>query len=187
MPLARRMVFANPWFFAHLVERQLARVPATNATIRTTTAVTITHGGTRDNVLPSAATAVLNFRILPGESTASVTEHVRRVIADPRVRIKPLKQQEPSPVSATDSASFRILATTVRQIFPRAIVAPGLMIAATDSAPLLPLTDAVYRFLPLQLTSADLTRIHGTNERVAIDGYATAISFYVQLLRNSAS
>ncbi|MBI4254588.1 MAG: peptidase dimerization domain-containing protein, partial [Candidatus Rokubacteria bacterium] len=68
MPFVRRMMFANLWLFGPLVRRQLARSPATNAAIRTTSAVTIVKGGTRDNVLPKSASAVVNFRILPGES-----------------------------------------------------------------------------------------------------------------------
>lgn len=187
MSFVRRMVFANLWFFGPLVKHQLARSPATNAAIRTTTAVTVVKGGTRDNVLPKAATAIVNFRILPGQSTATVTEYVRGVIADPRVNIKPVKREEPSPVSATDSESFRTLATTIRQIFPKVLVAPGLVVARTDSAHFLAITLTAYRFRPLSLTPADLNRIHGTNERIAIDSYAALIKFYVQLLQNSAS
>jgi carboxypeptidase PM20D1 len=129
MSFLHRMVFANLWFFGPLVKHQFARSPETNAVIRTTTAVTIAKGGTRDNMLPKAATAVVDFRIIPGESTASVTEYVRGVIDDPRVSIRPVKREEPSPVSETDSASFRTVATTIRQIFPRVLVAPGLVVA----------------------------------------------------------
>ena len=84
-------------------------------------------------------------------------------------------------------ASFLAVATTIRQIFPRAVVAPGLVVVRTDSAHFLAITDAAYRFRPLRLTPADLSRIHGTNERIALDSYAALIKFHVQLLRNSAS
>ena len=187
MPFIPRMVLTNLWLFGPLVKHQLARSPATNAAIRTTTAVTIARGGTRDNVLPKSATAIVIFRILPGESTANVTEYSRRMIDDPRVTITSVKREEPTPVSGTDPASFRTLATTIRQIFPGVLVAPGLVIVRTDSAHFLIITDAAYRFRPLRLTPADLSRIHGTNERIAIDSYAALIAFYVQLLRNSAS
>ena len=90
-------------------------------------------------------------------------------------------------MSTTDSASFRTVAATVRQIFPQAVVAPGLTVASTDSKHFVTITRAVYRFWPLRFTPTDLSRIHGTNERIAIDGYEAAIRFYVQLLRNSAS
>ena len=60
------------------------------------------------------------------------------------------------------------------------------MIARTDSAHFLDLTEATYRFLPIVLTRDDLGRFHGTNERIAVDSYETLIKFYAQLLRNSS-
>ena len=186
MPFTRQVVFTNLWLFEPLVIRQLTASPATNAAIRTTIAVTIARAGTVDNVLPTSATAVVNSRIMPGEGTASVLEHVRHVVDDPRIGIRPLKREEPTGVSPTSSASFRTLAGTVRQIFPRAVVAPGLVIARTDSAHFLDLTEATYRFLPIVLTRDDLGRFHGTNERIAVDSYETLIKFYAQLLRNSS-
>ena len=62
-----------------LVIRRLENTPTTNAMVRTTTAVTMFQAGTEENVLASRARAVVNFRILPGDSTASVLEHVRAV------------------------------------------------------------------------------------------------------------
>ncbi len=40
--------------------------------------------------------------------------------------------------------------------------------------------------LPLRLGPRDLTRIHGTDERVSLENYAEIIRFYVQVLRNGA-
>jgi len=187
MPFIRRVVFANLWLFEPLVLRQLTAAPATNAAVRTTMAVTIAKGGTVDNVLPTSATAVVNARILPGETTDSVLQHVRRVIGDDQIGVKGLKREEPIAPSPTSSMSFRTLTQTVRQIFPRAVVAPALVIARTDSAHFQDITEATYRFLPVVLTREDLSRLHGTNERIAIDSYETLIKFYVQLVRNSAA
>ena len=89
MSFGRRVLFANRWLFDPLIERQLAESPTTDATLRTTTAVTMLEGSPKDNVLPARARAVVNFRILPGDSVSGVLEHVRRVIDDPRVEIRP--------------------------------------------------------------------------------------------------
>src|SRR5688572_16750449 len=104
-PGFQRAVFANLWLTAPLVLRSLEESPTTNAMVRTTTAPTIFQAGTKDNVLPSYARAVINFRILPGDTTATVLEHVRRTIDDRRVAIKPVGRfsAEPSAVSSTDS------------------------------------------------------------------------------------
>ena len=186
MPFLQRLVFANLWLFAPLVTRRLGATPASSAIVRTTTAVTVIQGGTRDNVLPKVATALVNFRILPGDTAASVVDWVRAVIGDPRITITLVKQEDPSPVSSTESPSFHALATTIHQVFPDVLVAPALAVVRTDSSHFVGLSDAIYRFRPLRLSAEGLTRIHGVNERVAVDAYTRLIEFYVQLLRNSA-
>lgn len=82
MPFGMRMLFANRWLFDPVIEWKMGSVPRSNATIRTTTAVTMLQGSPKDNVLPSRAKAAVNFRILPGDDIASVTSHVKRVIDD---------------------------------------------------------------------------------------------------------
>jgi carboxypeptidase PM20D1 len=187
MPFGMRLVFANRWLFGPLVERQLASAPSTDATLRTTTAATVFQGGTQDNVLPSLARAVVNFRILPGDSIAGVLAHVRDAVDDPRVRVRTLGfASEPSPVSGTETAGFRIIQRSIRQTFPDAVVAPYLVVGATDARHFHGLSEHVYRFLPVRVTARDLARMHGTDERVSVADYAAAVRFYAQLLRNGA-
>ena len=137
MPFSRRLVLGNLWLFGPLVERQLSKVPATDSMMRTSTAVTIIDGGVKSNVLPSSATAVVNFRIAPGDSVESVLEHVRRVIADPRVSVVEAREtREPSPVSPTDSEAYRLIERTIRQAYPEAIIAPPTAESVKDMSSL---------------------------------------------------
>jgi hypothetical protein len=57
-------------------------------------------------------------------------------------------------------------------------------LGATDSRHYQSLSEQVYRFLPLQVNASDIARIHGVNERLAVDNYADAIAFYMRLIRN---
>ncbi len=109
MPFGRKLVFANLWLFKPLVERQLSSLPAMNAGLRTTTAVTVIEGGVRDNVLPTSARAVVNFRILPGDSIEGVEAHVRDTVNDTRVKIARhgAPASEPSAVSSTRYSGLR--------------------------------------------------------------------------------
>lgn len=179
-----RLVFANLWLFAPLVERQLGAAPQTNAAIRTTTAPTIFEGGTKENQLPVSARAVINFRILPGDTVESVLAHVRRVVDDPEVRIAILGEpNEPSPVSPADGPAFDALTRTIRATNPDALVAPILVLGATDARHYTGLTPNVYRFTPVRTAPDDLPRYHGTNERIAITGYADLVRFYAALMQ----
>lgn len=188
LPFGKRLAMANLWLFKLLVARTLSTLPATNATIRTTTAATIIEGGLKENVLPSRARAVVNFRILPGDSIERVLSHVRDVVNDRRVKVNRFGgfASEPSPVSSINSASFEIVQRTIRQVFPGVLVAPALVVAATDSRHYVKLTDNVYRFSPLRMRHEDLNRVHGTNERAAIVDHAGSVKFFFQLIRNSA-
>jgi carboxypeptidase PM20D1 len=187
MPFGMRLLFANRWLFGPLIERQLSANPSTDAAIRTTTAVTIVEGGTRDNVLPRRARAVVNFRILPGDTVAGVRQHVQEVVDDPAVTVTVLDTAgEPSPVAPTDSGAWRSLERTIRQTFPDTVVAPYLVTGGTDARHFAALTPNVYRFTPTRLTLPDLTRIHGTDERIAVSNYGELVRFYAQLVRNAA-
>jgi carboxypeptidase PM20D1 len=187
-PAVRRAVFANLWLTAPLVRLSLQESPTTNAMVRTTTAPTIFEAGTKDNVLPSRARAVINCRIVPGDTVAAVVEHVRRAIGDSRVEVKIVGRfsAEPSAVSSTDSQSFKTLERTIRRVAPGAVVAPYLVVVSTDARYYDGLSRNVYRFLPLRLTARDLERMHGTDERIGIREYEGAIRLYRQLILEAA-
>ncbi len=185
----KKIIFANLWLFHSPVERMLSKVPETNAVIRTTTAATMFSGSTKENVLPKKATAVVNFRIMPGESVASVLNYVKNIINDPHVQVKPMDfSSEPSPVSNIHSKSYEVLRNTIHQVAvdKELIVAPYLVLGATDSRYFTGLSDNVYRFLLYTIGPDDLKRIHGTNERISVENYFQLVKFYYQLIRNSS-
>ncbi|MBU7013378.1 MAG: M20 family peptidase [Theionarchaea archaeon] len=187
MTFIKKILFANLWLFKGLVVSQLSESPNTDSLIRTTTAPTILEGGTKENILPKRVRAVVNFRILPGETTETVMKRVADVINDSRVEIAQMTQAwNPSQISDTNSQSFAAIQRTIRQIFPSTVVAPYLVTGATDSRHYLPLTRNVFKIVPLVVTSEDLKRIHGTDERISVENYTECIQFYIQLIKNSA-
>ena len=187
MPFAQRVVVANRWLFGPVLVRMLGATPSGDAAQRTTTAVTMLEGSPKDNVLPSRARAVVNFRLMPGDAPDAVLAHVRRAADDSAVRVRALGTPAPaSPVSPDTGAAWGAVATTVRQLFPGALVAPYLVIGATDARFFAPIAPAVYRFSPVPMTPRDLERMHGTNERVAVEDYLRAVRFSAQLVRNAA-
>lgn len=188
MSTFEQIAMSNQWLFGGLVASMLTDGQNSNAMVRTTTAPTIIKAGSKDNVLPQEASATVNFRILPGEDSESVTAHVVRVIDDELVEVAPIQASasDPIPASDTDTDSYREVERTVQQIFPEAVVAPALVIASTDSRHYRKLTDNIYRFLPVTLDAERLSGIHGTDERLESDAYRRLIGFYIQLMRNSA-
>jgi len=187
MGFVERLMFANLWITRPLVERVLSGKPATNASIRTTTAVTMIEGGVKDNVLPTEARAVVNFRILPGDTIDSVVDHVTSVVADDRVvigRSQNKKGREPSAVSEVDTASYRLIEQTAKDVFPDVVVAPYLVLGGTDSRYYSVVTPNVYRFTPTRMGSEDTARLHGVNERIGVENVGEVVQFYARLIQN---
>ena len=181
-----RMFLSNLWLFGPVVESQLKKTASTNAMLRTTTALTIMNAGNADNVLPGRATAAVNFRLLPGDSSDTVVEHVTKVVGNPGVSVaKAAGFSEASRVAASDAPGFRLVTRTLRELHPDVVVAPGLMLGATDSRHFEGVADNIYKFSPVRAGPDDLKRFHGTNERISSANYAEMIQFYHQLLRNA--
>jgi carboxypeptidase PM20D1 len=183
MGFVNRLALANLWLTAPIVQARLEGQPATNAMLRTTTALTVVNGGSKSNVLPARANALVNFRILPGDSMDSVEGHARKAVGDLPMELTRVGEgRDPSPVSPSTSDGYRLIERTIREIFPGTVVAPGLVIAGTDSRYMSALSPNVYRFLPIRVGSGDMERFHGTNERVSIDNYVEAIRFFHRLI-----
>lgn len=187
MPFGPRLFLSNLWLFGPLAKRTFSADPAANSRIRTTTAATIVHAGVKENVLPLEARAVVNFRILPGDSVEDVVEHVR-AHAGPEVQVSARRATatEPSPESAVESPAFRLIQTTIGQVFPGTLVSPNLLGGGTDTKHFQGMTPNIYRFLPVRIQREDLARVHGTDERIGVETYAGVVRFYVQLIRNGA-
>ena len=182
-----RIALSNMWLVEPLVRWQLVRSPSTNALLRTTTAITVVKGGNKENVLPGVAEALVNFRLLPGETVSGVVAHVRGAVNDAMIRIDVLPlSSEASPIASDTSSAYRLITQTIRELFPDVVVAPGLMIGGTDSRHMLGVADNVYRFSPVRARAEDLTRFHGTDERISLVNYAELIGFYHRLITHAA-
>ncbi|GAM20666.1 hypothetical protein SAMD00019534_038410, partial [Acytostelium subglobosum LB1] len=183
--LPYRFVFSNLWLFRPLISYVLSLNPGMDPLQRTTTAVTMFNGGTKPNVLPNEANATINFRISPSQSVQDILDHIKNTINDDRiVTIIPEEFTEPSPISSADSPSFRLIQATVLQEFPEVIVAPGLMVANTDTKWYWDLSNNIYRFCPQELSHSDLKRFHGMDERLSSSDYRQLVDFYYHLIRN---
>lgn len=187
MPFYAKAIFANKWLFKGIILNIYKGSASGNALVRTTTAPTIIQSGIKDNVIPTKAEAVVNFRILPGESSSDVLNHIEKVVNDKRIKVTPLAEgmSEPVPVSPSDVSGFLNIFTALRQVYPEVAVAPTMMVGSSDSKHFIVVTKNIYRFAPIIVNSKDMTRIHGLNERIAIEDFKRGIGFYYQLIKIS--
>jgi carboxypeptidase PM20D1 len=75
----------------------------------------------------------------------------------------------------------------VSELRPDVVVAPALMIGATDSRHFDGVAANVYKFSPVRARPEDLKRFHGTNERISMANYVEMIQFYHQLIGNASA
>ncbi len=185
LPFSLRLALANSWLLGGLIRKKMAASSTTNALIRTSMAATMIRGGVKDNILPAQARAVINCRIFPGETAETVRDHIRKAVNDEAVLISLPEDGtwEPSPVSPVKSPVYQSLARTVRQVFPEAVVAPYLMTGASDSRYYTAICSNVYRFSPYHMDSDLLKTIHGTDERIPVEGLERMVQFYAQLVK----
>ena len=184
--LTTRFVMANQWLTEPLIISQMLNEQTTAAAVRTTTAATMLKGSSKSNILPTKASAVVNFRILPGETTDTVLEYVKSIINDDRISYEVFMETNPSKVSSTTSLGYKLISQTIREFATDALVAPYLVMGGTDSTHFYELTDSVYRFLMIRLNPKTQNIIHGIDEHISIENYVMSIQFFHELLRKSA-
>ena len=187
MPFWMRIFVANQWLFEKPFVKYASGKPTLSALMRTTMVPTIIEGGVYDNVIPPTATVVINFRLIPGNSIDWVLEMVTKIVSDERIDIEIDEgiAREASSISAINTPQFDLLATTIRQVFPKTIVVPGLSPGGTDSKHFQGLTSNIYRFIPFDRYQGRIKGVHGTNEKLSIKSLRDGVTFYVQLIRNT--
>jgi carboxypeptidase PM20D1 len=189
LALPMRAVVANRWASGPLIEGAMGANPASNALLRTTIAPTIVEGGTKENVLPQQMHAIVNLRLHPRDDRDSALAHLRAAVAGIEgvtVEVEG-EANNPSPVSDTGSDSYALIAAAARAASPAGTpVAPMLVLGATDSRHYGEVAENTYRFAAVMAGSGELTRIHGTGERMSVENMGRMARFYAQLMAAGA-
>jgi carboxypeptidase PM20D1 len=185
--LALRPLLANAARLRPVLTRALVVAgPESAAMTRTTFAITTLSGSPALNVIASTARAGVNIRIMVGDTVAGVLEHVRKVVDDDQVRIEVVEQNEPSPISPMDDA-FGLVESTIAEVFPDAVPAPYVMMAATDSRFFTEICARVYRFAPFRMTKAQRESIHSYDEHLGVDAFVDGVRWYQRLIERIPS
>ncbi len=138
------------------------------AIIRNTVSPTMLAAGSQINVIPSAAEASLDGRILPGWTPESFQGELAEIFgAD--VELEFLEPSEP--LEADPSGP---MLETIRGVLaeraPGATILPVLLSGATDAKHVAKLGTRVYGFAPEDYTDpAEGNRVHGHDERIGIE------------------
>jgi carboxypeptidase PM20D1 len=179
-----RMIFANLWCFRPVLD-MLAKKSGgeMNALMRTTVAFTQMHGSSASNVIPPSADMVSNIRLNPEDTVESATEYIRKVVSDETVKISVIHGTDPSRISTTECDGWKKVVNAVSGTWQGCIVSPYLMVQCSDSRHYGEISDKVYRFSAMDLTSEERASIHGNNEKIRLETVCKAVEFYIRLMR----
>lgn len=179
-----RALFSNLWITAPLVKTVLLGGEKTAATIRTTHVTTIIKSGTKENVVPPIAEAIVNLRLFPGDDIAFVESEINRVLNDPRIKATVyLEGQEATPISPDNGDGYDQIKECIHAQFPETVVVPGLVITGTDCKNYTAVTNRMYRFVPFEFSDSNLSGIHGKNEYITRGQFNQAVVFYIDLFQ----
>ncbi|WP_455133113.1 M20/M25/M40 family metallo-hydrolase [Microbacterium aurum] len=191
-PQPLRWVFGNLALTGPLLARVFPRLgPEMNALVRTTAVATELSGAPGENVLATTARASVNIRLLTGDTVASATDYVRRVIADPEVEVEVRHGSDPSPVSPWRGEPWRRVAGAVASALSDSssgeniVTTPYIQLGASDSRWFTAISAHVYRFTPFHLTRAERDALHSHNERIRVQVWLRGIGFYRDLIAAS--
>ena len=179
-----RMIFANLWCFGGVLDLICKKTGGElNALLRTTVAFTQMSGSNAPNVIPPVSSMVSNLRLNPMDSVASAMNYLKATIGDEEIQINNLGSMEPSRISRTDCEGWNRVVKAVSATWNGCIVSPYLMVQCSDSRHYGKISDRVYRFSAMDLTSEERRSIHGQNERIRLEVIERAVEFYIRLMQ----
>ena len=166
--------------------KRLTSNPVSNAMVRDTISLTILQGGSKANVIPSESTATLDCRLIPGSSKETFSGELRKRLGD-EIQIELISESPSLPPSPFSTDLFRAIEKFAVRYDPDCPVVPYLLPGATDSRFLREKGIVSYDFCPFRLSEKEMMRIHGNNERIAIDNLKFGMKAMLEMIKEIAT
>lgn len=156
--------------------------PGQNALVRNTVSITVLEGAPKTNVAPSTARAQLDARLLPGERCDAFARTLIEVIDDPSVEVREILSFS-TRASSPETPLFRAIEQLAARQEPAGLVVPRMIGGFTDAHWFRDRGIVAYGFVPRALPAEEARRVHGLDERVAIDTFIESVQLSVELVR----
>lgn len=179
-----RMIFANLWIFKGVLNMICKKSGGEmNALMRTTVAFTMSEGSKAPNVIPPSASITANLRLNPEDTIDSALSYIKKTVNNENIKYEVLVGENPSRISRTDVIGWERVKHAVSDTWRGSLVSPYLMVQCADCRHYGRISDRVYRFSAMDLSSEERSLIHGNNERIRFDCARRAVEFYVRLMK----
>jgi len=166
--------------------RQLENDSFARSIIRNTISVTMLQGSNKINVIPPAASAEIDTRLVPGEKLDRWIAELRGVIKDDTVKIEPILSFEAN-ASPTDSDLVKSVGAVSKKRYPEAIIAYPVLAGFTDSHYFRDMGVMSYGFSPFVAGPRELGGgYHGNDERIGKKVYLEGVRFFYEVVERLA-
>jgi acetylornithine deacetylase/succinyl-diaminopimelate desuccinylase-like protein len=157
--------------------------PMWNSMMRDTIAPTMFQAGIRPNVIPSEAHAVINVRLVPGDTIDLLVNDLKKLVNDPMIKFDVQHDGGfAAPNSSLDTDFYALITKVSAQEFGGVPVLPFMSTGATDSSQLRLHNVQAYGLRPIPLTSEDLARVHGDEERIPLAAFAKGVDCLTRIV-----
>ncbi len=135
------------------------------------------------NVIPSAAEATLDCRLLPGVNPQEFISEIKARINDPRISVEQLSDPVDAGASRSDTPVFAAIRKAILTAHPDAVVTPMFVPFGTDSVNLRKRGVIAYGLTPMILDAATAATMHSDSERISVAEFKRGLHIYYNVLR----
>lgn len=180
---AYKLIFANLWLFSPVLNSICKKQGGElNALVRTTTAFTMAEASKASNVLPPEAHITANMRLMKDDPADKAIEYLKKIAKNPRIEFSPIHSTNATDYASIEDPAWQKIEHAIQQTWPKAIVAPYLMLAASDSRHYNAISSNVYKFSAMHLSKEQRGLIHAHNERISLQGIEDIVKFFIRLI-----
>ena len=165
-----------------LTQNGMLDIPQMSAMLKNTISLNRMHAGNRVNVIPSAAEAELDIRVLPGTDPDTVIADIQEHLADENIKVEIARTSRASE-SSMDTEDFAIIKSVYLEHFPKALTVASLLFGASDSKFFREKGIPCYGVCPMLISLEDLGKVHGIDERISEENMIRGTEIFIDIVR----
>lgn len=163
---------------------------AMGAMLGNTVTPTMLDAGRVRNVIPGRASAILDGRLIPGQTKEDLFAEVEALIG-PGFEYEPIVYaQGRANTNFESDPLYRAICDNVRATDPQGIPVPYMLTGFTDAQQFGRLGMQCWGYTPFRFPAADgirfQTLVHGHNERIHVEGYRWGVAAFWKLIQKVA-
>jgi acetylornithine deacetylase/succinyl-diaminopimelate desuccinylase-like protein len=166
------------------LEERILRTPELHAMFLNTLNITMLHSGIKANVIPAGSEAVIDCRLLPGQSKSAWMDEVRDYIDDERIAVELSSPDQGEPEAVPwDTELFQTIQDVLHEAMEDAIVLPAMTVGGTDNRFLRERGIPAYGFIPCLLSPEERAGFHGNDEFLTVDNLNMGVELMYEIVR----